>query len=491
MSVGSLCIIIVIQNKLKMLKTLSIISCIILMTLSISAQDQWDLEKCIVYAWENSLAINQLGYNYQSEKINRKLAQQARYPDLRGSGGMQLNFGRSLDPTTDAFSTQSFFSNSYSLSSGVTLFNGFRIRNQLKQSGLNLDAAEKDIDQIKMDIALDVASAYLSALLAQENMNTFKNSIELSQEQLSQIDKLIAAGARPLNERLDILAQLSLNEQDFISAQNSLNISLLNLKQIMNYDVEKELQLVIPDENIVTLFSDPDKLSFQEVYQVAVQNQPNIEAGKIRIMSSEMSVDIAKSALYPVVFAGGSLGTNYSNKGLRVDEFQQTVNNTPVTIDGQAAIIGFPSTNAITSKNPYFNQIDENLAYGVGINFNLPIYNNYIGKSGVEQAKLNVLRAKNQNEQQLQLLKTTVQQSLAEAQTAKKALEVSKTTVEAQEAAFANAEKRFELGAINTFDYIQAKNQYDSASIRAVIAKYDYIFKVKILDFYLGKPLTL
>ncbi len=474
-----------------MLKTLSTLIMSVFLVSSLSAQEQWDLEKCIRYAWENSLSIKQLGYDYQSGEINQELSQQAKYPNLSGSGGAQLNFGRSLDPTTDAFSTQSFFSNSYSLNTGVTLFNGFRLRNQLKQSGLILEAAERDIEQAKRDIALDVASAYLGAILAKENMATVQFSIDLSKEQLTQIDKLIAAGARPRNERLDILAQLSLNEQDYISAQNNLNISMLNLKQLMNYDVENELTLVIPDENVITLFSDPDKLSFTEVYDLAVQNQPNIEAGKIRIMSSEMDVDIAKSALYPSIFAGGSIGTNYSNKGQRVDAIEETINNTPVLIDGDAAIIGFPSANVITSKNPYFNQIDENLFYGVGVNVNVPIYNNYQAKSGIEQAKLNVLRAKNQNDQQLQRLKTSVQQSLAEAQTAKKALEVSKTTVEAQQAAFANAEKRFELGAINTFDYIQAKNQYDSATIRALLAKYDYIFKVKILDFYLGKPLTL
>jgi len=474
-----------------MLKTLSTLIVSVFLLSSLAAQDEWDLEKCIRYAWENSLSIKQLGLDYQSGEIIQKTATQAKYPNLTGSGGAQLNFGRSLDPTTDAFSTQSFFSNSYSLNTGVTLFNGFRIRNQLKQSGLNLEAAEKDIDQARRDIALDVASSYLRAILAKENMATVQFSINLSTEQLTQIDKLIAAGARPRNERLDILAQLSLNEQDFISAQNNLNISMLNLKQLMNYDVEKELTLVIPDENVITLFSDPDKLTFREVYSKAVENQPNIEAGQIRLLSSEMDVDIAKSALYPSIFAGGSIGTNYSNKGQRVDGIEEIINNTPAQIDGEAVIIGFPSSSLITSKNPYFNQINENLFYGVGLNVNVPIYNNYQAKSSVEQAKLNVLRARTLNEQQLQLLKTSVQQALAEAQTAKKALEVSKTTVEAQEAAFDNAEKRFELGAINTFDYIQAKNQFDSASIRALLAKYDYIFKVKILDFYLGNPLTL
>ena len=178
-----------------------------------NAQEAWDLEKCIKYAWENSLNITQTQQSELLETINQKEAQQARYPNVNGSGTLQWNFGRSLDPVTNAFTTSTFFSNNFGLSAGVPIFRGFQIRNTLKQAGFNLDAAKMDTEQLRRDIALNVASAYLTALFAKERQNTAQFALDLSNEQLDQVDKLIAAGSRPRNERLDLLAQIATNEQ--------------------------------------------------------------------------------------------------------------------------------------------------------------------------------------------------------------------------------------------------------------------------------------
>ena len=456
-----------------------------------NAQEVWDLEKCIKYAWENSLNITQTQQSEQLEAINQKEAQHAKYPNLNGTGSLQWNFGRSLDPVTDAFTTSTFFSNNFGLNAGVPIFRGFQIRNTLKQAGFNLDAAKMDTEQLRRDIALNVASAYLTALFAKERQNTAQFALDLSNEQLDQVDKLIAAGSRPRNERLDLLAQIATNEQALINNDNDYTIALLNLKQLMNYNVETEIELVVPDENAVTLFSDPALLTFGEVYQKALKNQPNIESGKLRILSAETGIDIAKGSLYPTLTAGGSIFTNFSNQGLRIDGFEDVINETAVIFNGQDAVVGFPTVNPITSDNPYFNQLDENIAYGFGLSLSVPIYNNYRSKASIERAKLNLESTKTQNELIVQRLKTSVQQALSDAQTAKIAFEASQKSVEAQKAAFENAEKRFELGAINTYDYILAKNQYDSSAVNAIIAKYDYIFRTKILDFYIGRPLTL
>jgi outer membrane protein len=464
---------------------------LVIVSLATNAQELWDLEKCINYAWTNSLSLIQSQQSEQLEAINQKQAQHTRYPSLSGSAGLGLNFGRSLDPTTDAFTTSTFFSNTFGVNAGVPIFNGFQIKNSLKQAGFNLDAAQKDTEQLKRDIALNVASAYLTALFANERQNTAQFALDLSKEQLSQIDKLIAAGSRPRNERLDLLAQIATNEQSLINGANDYTIAMLNLKQLMNYNVESEIELVVPDENAVTLFSDPDLLTFDEVYRQAVLNQPNIEAGKIRLLSAETGIDIAKGGFYPSLNAFGGLQSNFSNQGKRIDGFEEVINETPVVFNGMNAVIGLPGVNPVLSDNPYFNQLSENLAYGFGLNMNIPIYNNYQTKAAVQRAELNLHATKTQNELLTQQLKISVQQALADAQTAKKAFEASQQSVDAQQAAFENAEKRFELGAINTYDYILAKNQLDNARVNAIIAKYDYIFRTKILDFYIGRPLTL
>lgn len=426
--------------------------------ISVNAQEAWDIQRCINYAWENSIAVQQGMYGVELEEVNTKQSIHSRYPNLSGSANLGLNFGRSLDITTDAFTTQSILSTNYGLNSGVLLWNAGRITKGIKQSELNLDAAKNDVEQAKRDIALNVGIAYLNALFAEENLTIVQNSLELTKQQLDQIDKLIAAGSRPRNDRLDIVAQMSTDEQGIVTSENNLAISILNLKQLMNLDVETEIRLVPPPENIF-IETDPDQLTFGEVYQEALLHQPNIIAGESRLKSAEIGVEIANAGKYPSLFANGSVGTAHSNRNF-LDQ-------------------------------SYFNQLDQNLRYGLGVGANIPIYDNYGAKSNVQRAELNVLNTQAQNDQLHQTLRTNVQQSLSDARAAKRALQASENTVEARKAAFENAEKRFNLGAINTFEFVNAKNQYDSSRINYIIAKYDYLFRSKIVDFYMGKSITL
>ena len=435
-----------------------ILAFLLLTQLNTNAQEEWDIERCIDYAWENSLNIKQAVYGVEFEEVNKNFNKHQRYPDLSGSANMSLNFGRSLDITTDAFTTESILSTNYGLNTGVLLWNAGRINKSINQSDLDVDAAMSDLEQTKRDIALNVGIAYLNALFAEENLVIGQNSLDLSKEQLNQIDKLIAAGSRPRNDRLDIVAQMSNDEQQIVTFENNVAIAILNLKQLMNLDVETEITLVPPPETLL-LDTDPDDLGFAQVYDEALKHQPNILAGEARLRSAEIGVEIANTGKYPSLFANGSIGTAHSNRNFL----------------GQS----------------YFDQLDQNLRYGLGIGANIPIYDNYAAKSNVQRAEINVLTTQAQNEQLNQTLRTNVQQSISDARAAKRALQASEKTVEAREAAFENAEKRFNLGAINTFEYVNTKNQYESSKVNYIISKYDYLFKIKIVDFYMGKSITL
>lgn len=436
-----------------------LIFCIILLTsITSQAQEAWDIERCISYAWENSILVKQGLYGVELEEVNKKQSIHSKYPNLSGSANMSLNFGRSLDITTDAFTTESILSTNYGISSGVLLWNAGRITKGIEQSELNLDAAKNDAEQSRRDIALNVGIAYLNALFAEENLTIVKNSLELTNQQLDQIDKLIAAGSRPRNDRLDIVAQMSTDEQQIVTAENNLMVAILNLKQLMNLDVETDIKLVPPPETIY-IETDPDQLSFREVYNEALTHQPNLQAGEARLKSAEIGVEIANSGKYPSVFANGSVGTAHSNRNF----LDQT----------------------------YIEQLDQNLRYGLGIGANIPIYDNYNTKSNVQRAKLNVLNTQAQNDQLYQNVRTNVQQALSDARAAKRALQASEKTMEARQAAFDNSEKRFNLGAINTFEFVNTKNQYESSKINYIIAKYDYLFRSKIVDFYMGKTISL
>ena len=233
---------------------------------------------------------------------------------------------------------------------------------------------------------------------------------------------------------------------------------------------------------------------------MAQKNRPDLVATELRQQSAEVGIDIAKAAFYPTLSLSGSLGSTYSNRGQIVDFFEtQTVNQTvnitstnpalpinniPVTISSQAEV-------PILKDQGYTNQLNGNLSYGLGLNLSVPIYNRGTTKSNVERAELNSLNNRLSRDQLLQGLKTTVQQSIADARAAKKRLEASGKTVQAQKLAFENTSRRLELGAANSFEWETQKTNLENAEINALIDKYNYLFSIKTLEFYLGKPLKL
>jgi outer membrane protein len=472
-----------------MMKTILFIFFGVLSFTTISAQDVWSLEQCINRALDENLNIKDAELAIDNASINQKLSKQARYPSLNGGSSAFWNFGRSIDPTSNEFITTTFFSNNLSLNTGVTLFNGGRINNTIKQSQIDFDASQKEMEQARNDVALNTAISFLNVLFAQENLENSRKQLANTQDQLEQTEKLIASGSRPENERLDIEAQIATREQAVINSQNNLDIAMLGLKQLLRFDPDYDMALRVPPS--IDVFTDPDIMTFGEVYKSALKTQKNIEANELRVQSSEMGIKIAKASLLPTLTFGGSLGTNYSNQGRTIAGFETIRQNQEVFINGQPVTVGSDVNVPIITKNPYFDQVDENLSYGFGFSLNVPIYNNYRNKAGIEQAKLGAIRAQNNLEITKDQIKNTVQQALADARAAKKSLEAAERTQVAQEAAYNNAVRRYELGSINTFELTSLQNQLEQAEINLIIAKYDYLFRTKVLDFYMGRPITL
>lgn len=472
-----------------MMKTILFLFFSVLSLTAISAQDVWSLEQCINRALDENLNIKDAELAIDNASINQKLSKQARYPSLNGGSSAFWNFGRSIDPTSNAFITTTFFSNNLSLNTGVTLFSGGRINNTIKQSQIDYDASQKDMEQARNDVALNTAISFLNVLFAQENLENSRKQLANTQDQLEQTEKLIASGSRPENERLDIEAQIATREQAVINSENNLDIAMLGLKQLLRFDPDYDMALRVPPS--IDVFTDPDIMTFGEVYKSALKTQKNIEANELRVQSSEMGIKIAKASLLPTLTFGGSLGTNYSNQGRTIAGFETIRQNQEVFINGQPVTVGSDVDIPIVTKNPYFDQVDENLSYGFGFSLNVPIYNNYRNKAGIEQAKLGAIRAQNNLEITKDQIKNTVQQALADARAAKKSLEAAERTQVAQEAAYNNAVRRYELGSINTFELTSLQNQLEQAEITLIIAKYDYLFRTKVLDFYMGRPITL
>ena len=472
---------------------------IFILVISIGAFGQnanWSLERCIRHAQEKNLTIQQSNLAVKQSELALDFSKRDYYPSFNGSVSYGFNAGRSIDPTTNDFVNNAIHTNGLSINGGITVYNGRRTPNTIQQNQLNIKAARKDLEQAKNDIGLQIAQAYLQILLAEEQLaNTQVNKKQL-EDQLAQTDKLIKAGALPANNRLDILAQIATTEQSLVGNQNSVDISYLNLQLLLQIEPNTPFQIEKPTIDLPSA-DELEALSLNALYTLSKQNQPNIAAGELRRQSAEKGVEIAESALYPTVTIGGGLSTNYSNIGRDLANPVVTpttdVVNADVTLNGVTTPvdIAFPGFDISFPDLGYFGQLNQNFSGFLGVTANVPIYNKGQTRISIEQAKLNVIGTQYQTRILHQNLKSAIQIAMADAKAAAKQLNAAQKSIDAQEAAFTNTEKRFQLGAANAFEYNTARNNLESSRTLYVLAKYDYIFKLKILDFYQGKPIQL
>jgi len=439
------------------------------------AQEVWPLRKCIDTAIKNNLSIQGAKLNLKSAEVDATQAKHQRYPNLSGSSSVFWNFGRTIDPTSNTFTTETFFNNRIGLNTGVTLFNGFAINNSIQQTKTNVSASKEDIQQTQNDIALNVASFYLNALFAKENQLIARANLDMSRNTLNQIQTLVKSGARAANEALDIEAQVATDEQAMLTAENNYTIAKMQLRQLMLIDQDIDVEM----PGSIELKTDPMLVEFNELYRGALTTQRSVAAGELRVKSADLGVKVAQGQRYP------------SLSGIRFNGTQTVPNELVAYLQGVPYSFIINQDVPIYSKAGYSYQLDHNLSYGVGFNMQIPILNNYNTSANIEKAKIMRENAALNLETTKQNLKITVQQAHADAKAAKVKFQAAEKALAAQQAAFDNASKRFSLGAINSFDLSNARTRLDNAKNSLLIAKYDHIFRVKVLDYYLGKGISL
>jgi len=457
--------------------------------------EKWDLRKCVEYAMENNISVRQADVQSRIIALTYEQSKLSQYPsvNLQNSAGTQ--FGRSIDPSTNQFTNDKILFTNHSLNINLDLFNWFSKKNTVAANRFQAEAYVQGVEKAKNDIALNVANAYLQILLNSEQIKISDVQVKQSVEQLSNVKKQVDAGSLPELNLAEMEAQLANDSSTLITAQASYTLSILQLKALLNIDADKSFDVEIPAVELIPVEPLAD-LDPAAVYLLATTNLPQQKINELNLRAAIKNVAAAKGNLYPSLSLFGGLDSRYSDaQKLRVKSFVKdfvnigtvTVNGTPYfvsTLEEQTIPTGF-------SKNTYFRQLSDNFSQSVGLGLNIPIFNGGVARTNWKKAKLNVTSVELQNELEAKTLKQDIYQAHANAVASLQKFNAAGKSVETSQKAYDFAKKRFDVGLLNTIDLITNQNNLFRAKINRVSAQADYVFKMKLLEFYKGQGLKL
>lgn len=440
-------------NKIKILALGLLLS---VSTYSFSQEKLWTLQECVTHALENNISVIQAQNTLLLNEQDIKAAKGQFLPSASANLNHSLSIGnRELFP--GQFVDRTDNSTSASISANQTVFNGFRLTNLYKQSQLNLETNALELERIKDDISLNVVNSYLNILFNKENLETAKVQYEFSKKQLNQVQELVDAGVQSEANIYDAQATLSRDLQSVTVAENNYELSLLTLSQLLQVPFQGF------DVKVIEIDNPSAELMYNDVTPIlnyAFENRNEIKVAEKNIENSKIGTEISKSGFYPTVSAGYTLWSN----------------------------VFF--TNLITTEESFFNQLNQQKGHRFNVNVSIPIFSRFQNKTAVARAKIQEENALLGLEQSKLALESNIQRAFTDAKSAFRAYEAAKVSLESQKLAFGNAEERYNIGMMNAFDLEQSRLRLVNAEASLINAKYDFVFKTKVLDFYLGKPIT-
>lgn len=434
----------------------SIVLVALFISIATFSQKQWTLKECVDEALSKNISIQQNKLNLASSEIDVDIAKGNFLPNLSGNTGGNLNFGTGFDPVSQDRVSTSFFGGSINLSSGVTVFNGFRNTNIYKQAQLGVKSSQLDLKKMENDISLFVVNGYLNVLFAKENLNAARVQFEISEKQIIAAQSRFKSGVIPKGDLLNTQSTAAANQQTVIAQENALDLALLNLAQLLQVPAEgfdiAPVDVGSPSGNL--FYTDSEK-----IFKRSLDNLPEIERAQLAIENATLAIEISKADFLPSITASAGVSTNYG----------YNLNLPP----------GF-------SNSDFFDQVNDNLGYGFGFNIRVPIFNRFQTKNRVSQAAINKNIFETRLESEKLNLKQTIEQSFLDTRTALKSFEAAKISLEAQQESFKNAQQRYNFGAMTQFDFDQVRTRLVNAQATLIRSKYDYVFKTKVLQFYAG-----
>jgi outer membrane protein len=465
-----------------------IISLLFLVTTTAHAQRVFTLKQAVDTALKKNLVLKQTELEMESAGIDWRQAKANLLPNLNGFANHGINQGRSIDPFTNGYIDQRVNYANYGLSSGLIVFNGLTLQNSIRQTSLAYEASKMDVQQQRDNLTLNIILAYLQVLSNEDLLTQAMSQADVSRQQVSMLEKKNKQGAIPPSQLSNLQGELAGNELTVVNSQNQLATSRLNLFQLMNIPYDSSIKF---ERMPVDAFNIQYDATAADIYQTALENLAIVKAANLRKLSAQKGVQAAKGQLYPNLSLNGNVNTNYSSVATQ-DIF---LNNADVQTDSYVMIDGV-KTPVITTqptfktdKINYNKQLNNNLYTTVSLDLRIPLFNNFSQRNRIKKATLQLKNTDYVAESTKIQLRQNIEQAYANMTAAKNSYDALSKQVEAFALSFRIAEVRFNAGVETVIDYVIAKNNYDRANSNLIIARYDYLLRTKILDYYRGKAL--
>ena len=464
---------------------------ILLFSLSIQAQTkQWTLEECIKYAIDNNISIKQTELDTKTADIDKKGAVGNFIPTLNSNANHSWNIGLNQDPTTGLLRNQTTQYSSFGVGVGFDIYKGLQNQNTLRRANLSIIAAKYQLTKMQEDVALNVANAFLQVLFNKENLKVQQEQRAINEKQLSRSEELVKAGSVPKGDLLDIKATVASDSQRVIAAENSLLISKLSLAQLLQlkefYDFDVTDNTSAKDENNI-LAQTPIA-----VYDKAKEQRTELKIAKTNLEIAEKNVAIAKGAFQPSLQGFYNINTRISYADVITGFVPNLSNPTSVIgfVEGTNQNVLSPNSMPVLGSSPSFeDQFMDNKGQSFGVQLNVPIFNGWSVRNNVERSKVNLEKSKIAVEQEELTLQRNVYTAFTDAKGGLNAYESALSALEARQEAYNYAKEKYAVGMMNSFDFNQSQTFYTVAQSEVLRTKYDYIFKIKILEFYFGIPI--
>lgn len=456
-----------------------------------SAQEKkWTLKECISHAIKNNISIKQTELDLQNANITKKEAFGNFLPSLNGSGNHGWSFGFGINPITNDRTTQTNQFSGFGLNGNVDLYKGLQNQNQFRKANLAIIASQYQLTKIQEDVALNVANAYLQILFNKENLNVQKKQLELDLKQQIRSKQLVDAGNVPKGDLLDIEATLASDKQRIIVAENTLMISKLSLSQLLQITDFKNFDVSADD--MPSMLSSVLNESSENIIAKAKLSRTDLKISQANLDIASKDIDIAKGAFKPTLSMNYGLNTNITYNKQPTSFIQDSQN--PFLPIGfvQATNQQVVQPNFIPvlgNASPFFMQAENNFGQNIGFQLSVPIFNGFATRNNVQRSKVNYEKAKLAKSQQELEVERSVFTAYTDTKAAKESYEAALKIEKARELSLEYAKSRYEIGVMNVFDFNQAQATFVNAQSEVLRTKYDFIFRVKILEFYFGIPL--